>query len=44
MDKGIAVEELPQQARDGAGNDGFHEDREIGPQAVDIERIEKVYR
>jgi hypothetical protein len=44
MDKDIAVEELPQQVSKGAGNDVFHEDREIGPEAVDIERIEKVYR
>ncbi len=44
MDKDIAIDEVPQQVSKGAGNNGFHEDREIGPEAVDIERIEKVYR
>ncbi len=44
MDKDIAVEQLPQHVGKGAGNNGFHEDREIGPEAVSIERIERVYR
>lgn len=44
MDKDIAVEELPEQVTKGARKDVFHEDREIGPEAVGIERIEKVYR
>ena len=44
MDKEIAVQELPQQVGNGVGIDRFAEDREIGPEAVDIERIEKVYR
>ena len=44
MDKDVAVEELPQQLGSGVGNNGFYEDREIGLEAVSIERIEKVYR
>ena len=43
MDKEIAVEELPQQVGKGVGNNCFHEDREIDPGAVSIERIEEVY-
>lgn len=44
MNKDIVVAELAQQVSKGTGNNMFHEDREIGPEAVDIERIEKVYR
>ena len=44
MGKDVAVEELSEQVGKGAGTDGFHEDREMGAEVVDIERIEKVYR
>ena len=40
----MAVEECPQQLGKGVGNNAFHEDREIGAEAVSIERIEQVYR
>lgn len=32
------------EVSEGAKEGDFHEDREIGPDAVDIERIEKVYK
>ena len=38
MGKGVSV-----PAGDAAKQGDFHEDREIGPDAVDIARIEKVY-
>ena len=44
MEKDIAVEESPHHGATGVSNDGFHEDREMGLETVDIERIEKVYR
>ena len=40
----MAVEELPQPVGKELGNNVFYEDREIGPEAVDVERIERVYR
>ena len=44
MNEEIAVKEADHQVGNVAGNHGFSEDREVGPEAVDIERIEKVYR
>lgn len=44
MEKQVARERLPPQAYDGSTCHGLEQDTETGLGAVDIERIEKVYR
>lgn len=44
MEKEVACEQLPPHAREEDGSIGVHRDGELGLGAVDIERVERVYR
>lgn len=43
-DQIVSRDHVPDQAGPLTKHEGFHEDREVGQDAVDVDRIERVYK